>query len=73
MNLNCLYSCLALFCNDTSVAGTLQSLAEHMNPLSVDHEHRTAIEKHWKEGVDYFRMEQPVVCHDGESIQVSLL
>lgn len=43
-----------------------------MNPLAVDHEHRSAIDKHWKEGVDYFRMETPVVCHDGESIQVSL-
>lgn len=52
------------------ITGTLQSFAEHMNPLAVDYEHRSAIDKHWKEGVDYFRMEPSVICHDGESIQV---
>jgi hypothetical protein len=41
-----------------------------MNPLAPDPEHRSAIEKGWKEGQDYFRVETPVICHDGESIQV---
>lgn len=54
-----------------SPTGTLQSFAEHMNPLAVDHEHRSAIDKHWKEGVDFFKMEPSIVCHDGESIQGS--
>uniref|UniRef100_A0A0K2VA77 Uncharacterized protein n=1 Tax=Lepeophtheirus salmonis TaxID=72036 RepID=A0A0K2VA77_LEPSM len=33
--------------------------------------HKSCIEKSWKEGVDYFRVENPIVCHDGESIQGS--
>lgn len=37
----------------------------------VDGEHRTIIEKNWTEGVEYFRAEQPITCHDGESIQGS--
>jgi hypothetical protein len=41
-----------------------------MNPLAPDPEHRSAIEKGWKEGQDYFRVETAIVCHDGESIQV---
>jgi len=40
----------------------------HMNS---DPEHYTALEKDWKEGMDYFRVEAPIVCHDGESIQGS--
>ncbi|KAJ1531458.1 hypothetical protein ONE63_000136 [Megalurothrips usitatus] len=54
-----------------SPTGTLHSFAGHMNPLAIDYEHRSAIDKHWKEGVDYFRMEPSVICHDGESIQGS--
>lgn len=34
-------------------------------------EHFTFIEKIWREGEDYFRVEQPIICHDGESIQGS--
>jgi hypothetical protein len=33
--------------------------------------HKSCIEKHWKENVDYFKVENSIVCHDGESIQVS--
>jgi len=33
--------------------------------------HKSWLEKHWKENVDFFRVEHPIVCHDGESIQVS--
>jgi hypothetical protein len=51
------------------VAGALQTI-QQMNPLAPDPEHRSAIEKGWKEGQDYFRVETAVVCHDGESIQV---
>lgn len=36
-----------------------------------DPEHHTAIGRGWKEGVEYFRVETPVICHDGESIQGS--
>jgi len=47
---------------------TLGSFNLHTNS---DQEHYTAIEKGWKEGADYFRVEAPIVCHDGESIQGS--
>lgn len=43
-----------------------------MNPLATDPEHRSVIEKCWKEGQEYFKVEQSVICHDGESIQVSI-
>ena len=33
--------------------------------------HVSCIEKHWREGVDYFKVESSIVCHDGESIQGS--
>jgi len=49
--------------------GALQTI-QQMNPLAPDPEHRSAIEKGWKEGQDYFRVETAIVCHDGESIQV---
>lgn len=32
--------------------------------------HKSWLEKHWKENVDFYRVEHPIVCHDGESIQV---
>lgn len=35
-----------------------------------DSEHKCAIDKNWKEGKDYFKVESPIVCHDGESVQV---
>ncbi|XP_069684497.1 SEC14-like protein 1 isoform X1 [Periplaneta americana] len=53
-----------------SPTGALQTI-QQMNPLAPDPEHRSAIEKGWKEGQDYFRMETPIICHDGESIQGS--
>jgi len=31
----------------------------------------TSIGKGWKEGTEYYRVEMPIVCHDGESIQGS--
>ena len=34
--------------------------------------HKTCFEKHWKENKDFFRVENPIVCHDGESIQVNI-
>ncbi len=33
--------------------------------------HTSCIEKSWREGVDYFKVENSIVCHDGESIQGS--
>lgn len=39
--------------------------------ISADPIQYTSIGKCWKEGVDYFRVEAPIVCHDGESIQGS--
>jgi hypothetical protein len=32
-------------------------------------EHKSVIDKAWREGVDYFKVENSIVCHDGESIQ----
>ena len=34
-------------------------------------EHYSNIGRGWREGEDYFRVEVPIVCHDGESIQGS--
>ncbi|XP_037081881.1 SEC14-like protein 1 isoform X2 [Pollicipes pollicipes] len=49
-------------------SGALQVL-ETLNPLAEDAEHRSVVEKSWKEGVDYFRVEPTLICHDGESVQ----
>ncbi|CAG0918491.1 unnamed protein product [Notodromas monacha] len=42
-----------------------------INPLASDSDHRTVFEKGWKEGTDYFLVEDAITCHDGESIQGS--
>lgn len=34
-------------------------------------DHKSVIDKAWREGVDYFKVENSIVCHDGESIQGS--
>ena len=39
--------------------------------MGSDDMHKSVIEKAWKEGQDYFRVEPSFTCHDGESIQVS--
>jgi len=39
--------------------------------VSSDPVHHTSIGRGWKEGSEYFRVETPIVCHDGESIQGS--
>ena len=54
-----------------SMAGPLQTI-QSMNPLAPDLEHRSSLEKSWKEGADYVKVEPSIICHDGESIQVSL-
>ncbi|XP_075220427.1 real-time isoform X2 [Lycorma delicatula] len=45
--------------------------AKEQTQCTSDVEHRTVIEKGWSEGTEYFRLEQPIICHDGESIQGS--
>ncbi|XP_063606721.1 SEC14-like protein 1 isoform X4 [Penaeus indicus] len=39
--------------------------------IGTDDQHRSVIEKTWREGHEYFRVEPQLVCHDGESIQGS--
>lgn len=39
--------------------------------VSSEPMHHTSIGRGWKEGCEYFRVETPIVCHDGESIQGS--
>ncbi|GLH14610.1 uncharacterized protein GBIM_18966 [Gryllus bimaculatus] len=53
-----------------SSSGPLQAF-QQMNPLALDPEHRSALDKNWKEGKEYFRVEIPIICHDGESVQGS--
>lgn len=38
--------------------------------MGSDDQHRSVIEKGWREGHEYFRVEPQLICHDGESIQV---
>lgn len=40
-------------------------------PSAAINEHKSVIDKAWREGVDYFKVENSIVCHDGESIQGS--
>lgn len=39
--------------------------------MGSDDQHRSVIEKGWREGHEYFRVEPQLICHDGESIQGS--
>uniref|UniRef100_A0A0P4WF13 CRAL-TRIO domain-containing protein n=2 Tax=Scylla olivacea TaxID=85551 RepID=A0A0P4WF13_SCYOL len=39
--------------------------------MGSDDLHRSVIEKGWREGHEYFRVEPQLICHDGESIQGS--
>lgn len=48
--------------------GTLQA-----NQSLTESDHKTVIDKQWKEGHDFFRVESSIVCHDGESVQVCIL
>ena len=41
--------------------------------MGSDDLHRSVIEKGWREGHEYFRVEPQLICHDGESIQVGVL
>lgn len=45
--------------------GTLQP-----NQSLTESDHKSVIDKQWKEGHDFFRVESSVICHDGESVQV---
>ncbi|XP_069953802.1 SEC14-like protein 1 isoform X2 [Cherax quadricarinatus] len=37
--------------------------------MGSDDQHRSVIDKTWREGYEYFRVEPQLICHDGESIQ----
>lgn len=39
---------------------------------SCDLEYKSALDKNWKEGKEYSKVETPIVCHDGESVQVRI-
>lgn len=41
--------------------------------MGSDDQHRSVIEKTWREGHEYFRVEPQLICHDGESIQVGFI
>lgn len=43
----------------------------NLGTSAAEPEHVSNIGRGWKEGEDYFRVEVPIVCHDGESIQGS--
>merc|ERR1712066_880196 len=43
----------------------------NLSTQTAEPEHFSNIGRGWKEGEDYFRVEVPIVCHDGESIQGS--
>ena len=70
--------CFSVFCTKKSVASALppqpvnglnafpQSTLIQPEPLE-----KSVIDKSWKEGHDYVRIEASTVCHDGESVQVS--
>lgn len=40
---------------------------------SSDSEHKSVLDKSWKEGKEYSKVETPIVCHDGESVQVKYI
>jgi len=50
--------------------GTMQNI---QNAMPENSEHKSIIDKSWKEGHDYFRVESTTICHDGESVQVSIV
>jgi len=52
-------------------ANTPTTLGTFNIGVNSDPEHHTSIGRGWKEGSEYFRVEAPIVCHDGESIQGS--
>ncbi|XP_046681100.1 SEC14-like protein 1 isoform X2 [Homalodisca vitripennis] len=54
-----------------TVLRTDKLLSKDLSPGSQDGEHRSVVDKGWVEGQDYHRVEQPLTCHDGESIQGS--
>ena len=54
----------------TKVASTTV-VSSSASESATSSEHKSCIEKAWREGVDYFKVENSIVCHDGESIQGS--
>ena len=71
--------CTVLWCNGshsriqgkpppTPTLGNIGSF--NLGPTS-EPEHHSNIGRGWREGEDYHRVEVPIVCHDGESIQGS--
>jgi len=61
--------CFSVFRTKNPVStpnGTLQT-----TPGLTENDHKSVIDKQWKEGHDFFRVETSIVCHDGESVQGS--
>lgn len=50
---------------------TTTVVSSSSEPSAAINEHKSVIDKAWREGVDYFKVENSIVCHDGESIQGS--
>jgi len=49
--------------------GTLQTINGKI-PVCENCDHKSVLDKNWKEGQDFSQVENPTTCHDGESIQV---
>jgi hypothetical protein len=51
---------------------TFPTATEGATPIpSGEHQNASCIDKGWREGSDFFKVENSIVCHDGESIQGS--
>jgi len=56
---------------DSKTTTVVSSSSEPTTNTAAVNEHKSVIDKAWREGVDYFKVENSIVCHDGESIQGS--
>lgn len=56
---------------DSKTANVVSNSTEPTANTPGINEHKSVIDKAWREGVDYFKVENSIVCHDGESIQGS--
>ena len=74
---NCPGNCLSLTGAISRLQGkppptpTLGNIGSFNLGPTAEPEHLSNIGRGWREGEDYHRVEVPIVCHDGESIQGS--